>query len=660
MFTRVIFSRNMIFGATILAALGISATQRLTYADIFDGNVLDFQEREIYHSPETPGYTSWVGLWQLPNGTIQSNFSQIAGGVSSAPVIQSTDGAQTWSLVPDYVPRGTCRGMAVLDDGAMVRPRWNSDVNGIGYIDRSTDGGRTWSDPIYFMPAEQYRAWPSLIRPLSDGRLVLMAGVWERDPGAEWPNPKIEKKMFLSSDQGQTWGEPITLMTIEEGACEESDFVELPNGDLMWIHRAEHFSPDGAYPTSYLGSTRMQSISQKTGDTFVSLPPETLPWPHSGYPCELMTQEGIILDLCTTGSHWSADNGKTWNSLMANGSLVTTHYYPKAIQTEDGTIVVVAHRGGDDIPGTVDQAIILQTFRLQPPPPPDPPQVILGLVDNGCPDTGLHSYTLTATGPGVTTLSKFTIDGEVHQVFDAGSPSEWLGDGSASESETTDSYVIFGNLRIPDLGGESWDYEKYPDGPPLKVTLETITGGGDSGMGTLNNYYDSVVPFGDAYMKLGAPSSEDETVELMQVVVADGKGFSINLTVLTATDYIPATGEFTSTTHDLTWSSPTLIAGDANGDGKVDSADAEILAQHWLEESGATWADGDFNRDGAVNDIDVAMLAANWTGGASDFVPEPSTLAGLLGLCLVGLLALARCKRMKMERKLSERIGIRG
>ena len=48
-------------------------------------------------------------------------------------------------------------------------------------------------------------------------------------------------------------------------------------------------------------------------------------------------------------------------------------------------------------------------------------------------------------------------------------------------------------------------------------------------------------------------------------------------------------------------------AGDADGDGDVDNADATILANHWHMASGATWADGDFNGDYAVDDKDASL-----------------------------------------------------
>ncbi len=86
------------------------------------------------------------------------------------------------------------------------------------------------------------------------------------------------------------------------------------------------------------------------------------------------------------------------------------------------------------------------------------------------------------------------------------------------------------------------------------------------------------------------------------------------------------------------------IAGDANRDGRVDDTDAAILATNWQTLTAATWAMGDFNGDERVDDADATLLAANWQSGvsATASAPEPSTLAGLLALCLAGLSTLAR------------------
>jgi hypothetical protein len=80
------------------------------------------------------------------------------------------------------------------------------------------------------------------------------------------------------------------------------------------------------------------------------------------------------------------------------------------------------------------------------------------------------------------------------------------------------------------------------------------------------------------------------------------------------------------------------MPGDANGDERVDDADASILASHWQQSDGATWADGDFNEDGEVNDADTAILAAHWQPAESRATPapEPGTLV-LLAPAVLGM-----------------------
>ncbi len=108
------------------------------------------------------------------------------------------------------------------------------------------------------------------------------------------------------------------------------------------------------------------------------------------------------------------------------------------------------------------------------------------------------------------------------------------------------------------------------------------------------------------------------------------------------------------------------LAGDANLDGKVDSADFGILADNYGA-SGAVWDEGDFNYDGKVDSADFGILAVNYgqsAGSNADVVtaadwsaldafaaanavtlsavPEPAT-GGLL--LLAGLGALCRRSR---------------
>jgi hypothetical protein len=83
------------------------------------------------------------------------------------------------------------------------------------------------------------------------------------------------------------------------------------------------------------------------------------------------------------------------------------------------------------------------------------------------------------------------------------------------------------------------------------------------------------------------------------------------------------------------------VPGDADGDGDVDTADAQELADNWGSGPNATWDMGDFDGDGYIGPGDAAILAANWNYGAEEAsspVPEPATLVGLLSLAFALLL----------------------
>jgi len=90
--------------------------------------------------------------------------------------------------------------------------------------------------------------------------------------------------------------------------------------------------------------------------------------------------------------------------------------------------------------------------------------------------------------------------------------------------------------------------------------------------------------------------------------------------------------------------------GDATRDGKVDDADAQVLAANWgsgTELDPAAWAEGNFDDDWIVGPSDAAILAAHWGTGvseASSSVPEPGALI-LMGIGALMLLPLRRRSR---------------
>jgi hypothetical protein len=111
-------------------------------------------------------------------------------------------------------------------------------------------------------------------------------------------------------------------------------------------------------------------------------------------------------------------------------------------------------------------------------------------------------------------------------------------------------------------------------------------------------------------------------------------------------DPVPGAGYASDISQRLGWieaTIPSLLPGDANGDGIVNGADLNIVLSNYGQ-TGMDWAQGDFNGDGAVNGADLNVMLSNYNRSislsAGVAVPEPGAMA-MLGsggaLLLLGL-----------------------
>ena len=351
----------------------------------------DVERRTIYHSPQTPGYTCWCGLWKMPDGSVMCCFVQATGPTTGwrpkAPPevrrrlvwppeghegydmtglimenvhLRSTDGGKTWEKVsadPFTTCMNGCTGQAeaALDDGTILRavqghylPYW--DVPQTGYMQRSTDGTKTWGPPELLTPDPNLLAWPKRLRVLSDGRLVV-TGWTVAVKIADWRQGQDGRPcIWVSKDaEGKEWSDPLYVVPDQPGHwTEEFDVAELPNGDLLAVYRTNV-------------PNRRQNLLVKKGDTWEPTVVTDAPFPHSGMPELLATAGGLVLHIATSGTSWTADGGKTWATL---DGVPGSGYYPRSVQLDDGTIMVVGHVGGDDPYGVPDQSIVMDTYRL--------------------------------------------------------------------------------------------------------------------------------------------------------------------------------------------------------------------------------------------------------------------------------------------------------
>jgi photosystem II stability/assembly factor-like uncharacterized protein len=377
--------------------VGLVASARCTAVEFA---AYEHQRQTIYHSPQTPGFTSWVGAWTMPDGDLMVSFTQATGPLEGRPPapkdvqdkltwppaghpgydmtgndlrnvhLRSSTAGKTWKQVSADPFKSCMNGITgeaqtALADGTIVRGIWgyylpyNPELPKTGYLERSTDGSKTWDKPEVLLDAEKYSAWPKRIRVLRDGRLIVLGGV-ARVPAnsrtrAEY-NGLFEPLLMVSSDNGQTWQGPIPVVPSEHRAKwggEEFDAAELPNGDLLCVFRR-------ADPAGSGREVRWHGVLTKSDETWIPGKVAAAPLPHSGHPDLLATREGPILHVATSGIHATSDAGQTWHKLDVPG----TAYYPRAVQAADGRIFVFGHVGGDDAYGKVDQSIVMDSFRL--------------------------------------------------------------------------------------------------------------------------------------------------------------------------------------------------------------------------------------------------------------------------------------------------------
>jgi hypothetical protein len=283
--------------------------------------------------------------------------------------LRSTDSGKTWEQV-SADPFKTCmnavaEGETALADGTFLRGEWgfylpyNPELPQTGFIERSTDGSKTWGKPQVILDPAKYTAWPKRIRQLRDGRIIITGGLAyvPANTRTRYEYSKLfEPLLVVSNDNGKTWSGPIQVVPEKyrhEWSDEEYDAAELPNGDLLCVFRR--------YVKELKHEARWQGVMKKSGDSWTPADVGPAPFPHSGHPELLATREGPILHVATSGIHYTEDAGKTWHKLNVPGS----GYYPRAVQARDGWIYVFAHIGSDDPYGKTDQSIIMDRFRLK-------------------------------------------------------------------------------------------------------------------------------------------------------------------------------------------------------------------------------------------------------------------------------------------------------
>ncbi|MCC6681986.1 MAG: exo-alpha-sialidase [Phycisphaeraceae bacterium] len=164
-------------------------------------------------------------------------------GDDRAFMLRTDDGGVHWRIVnwiigPDDPARAVMPATVQLSDGSLVtalrRRQTDQDKNTRCWIDvcRSSDEGQTWPRPIFVGDTGDQNGNPPAMSLLDDGRLAIV-----------YANRSTRQILtHLSSDQGQTWSDPIELRA--DYQADDSQFSDMgycrlfqrPDGKLVAIY----------------------------------------------------------------------------------------------------------------------------------------------------------------------------------------------------------------------------------------------------------------------------------------------------------------------------------------------------------------------------------------------------------------------------------------
>jgi hypothetical protein len=191
------------------------------------------------------------------DGTVFASAISTAGGTFAAGsrnavlISRSTDGGRTWSdpatLIRDGEAFFNDKETVTADpvDARFVYAAWDRitpDGSGASYFARSTDAGATWEAPrVIDDPGAGAQTIGNLVRVLPDGTLACML---VRLVGDEDRVTEAAIELVRSRDRGSTWSAPIPVATIQAlGARDPATGRAIRDGSVLAQMSA---APDGS------------------------------------------------------------------------------------------------------------------------------------------------------------------------------------------------------------------------------------------------------------------------------------------------------------------------------------------------------------------------------------------------------------------------------
>jgi Neuraminidase (sialidase) len=304
------------------------------------------QHQIVCSGEATGGYAAFPDICRLRNGDLFCVFYSGYGHVSMPSprwpkggrimAVRSSDSGQSWSkpvVIIDTAQDDRDPSVAYLKDGTLLlnwftpRPDQEGKNRLAVLLARSTDQGQTWSEPVKLDLDSPYSfACSSPVRELPDGSLIL--GLYHQDDKKTLAFGATVK----SYDGGKTWKE-LALIGEKAGIFldAETDVVPLKDGKLLAALRSSKVDMHYA-------------LSDDLGKTWGLV----RSFGFKGHcPYFLRHSSGVLLlahRVPATSLHWTADDGKTWHGPVQIDTVGGA--YPSMVELPDGLVYCVYYEEG--------------------------------------------------------------------------------------------------------------------------------------------------------------------------------------------------------------------------------------------------------------------------------------------------------------------------
>ncbi len=235
----------------------------------------------------------------------------------------SSDGGRTWTSTDEVIveQEGKMNVMSVsllrLQNGdiALFYLKKNSTSDCIPLMRTSKDEGKTWSAPVTCITDKEgyFVLNNDRVIQLSNGRLLMAVALHQTPQENKWSNA-ARLYSYYSDDNGQSWKPGGEVANPDKIVMQEPGVIELKNGDIMMIIRAnpgvqyKSYSSDKGLTWTPSEPTNIKSpLSPATIQRIPSTGDLLMVWNNNGGEVEAMKGKRTPMTIAI-----SKDDGKTW------------------------------------------------------------------------------------------------------------------------------------------------------------------------------------------------------------------------------------------------------------------------------------------------------------------------------------------------------------